>query len=142
RRASKRVPTGWRRRWQPTSTGSASTPSSARARGAGRWRAGPDHAEAERWIASRPPGAPEPTEAARALIAESRRAATQRQRAWASGSLIAAIVAAGLAGFAMWQRSIAVANEQVAKSAQKDAEVQRNAAVEQRDKALATDSLR
>src|SRR5262249_10918461 len=38
--------------------------------------------EAERWIASRPPGAPEPTEAARALIAESRRAATQRQRAW------------------------------------------------------------
>src|ERR1700704_5811327 len=105
--------------------------------------------EAEGWIASRPQGAPEPTEEAQALVAESRRAATRRQRTWVGGSLIAAATAAGLAGLAMWQRSIAVDNEQLAirneqeaKAAQKEAEVQRNTAVEQRDKTLVTDSLR
>src|ERR1700674_5715191 len=35
--------------------------------------------EAERWIASRPRGGPPPTEATRAFIAESRRAATRRR---------------------------------------------------------------
>jgi hypothetical protein len=105
--------------------------------------------EAEGWIASRPQGAPEPTEEAQALVAESRRAATRRQRTWVGGSLIAAATAAGLAGLAMWQRSIAVDNEQLAirneqeaKAAQREAEVQRNTAVEQRDKTLVTDSLR
>jgi len=41
--------------------------------------------EAEGWIASRPQGAPEPTEEAQALVAESRRAATRRQRTWVGG---------------------------------------------------------
>ena len=84
--------------------------------------------EAEAWIASRPQGAPEPTRELRALIAESRRAATQRQRTWVGGSLIAAAVASGLAGLAIWQRSIAVDNERLAirneaeaKAAQKEA---------------------
>jgi tetratricopeptide (TPR) repeat protein/WD40 repeat protein len=37
--------------------------------------------DAERWVASRPEGAPAPTEEAQAFIAESRRAATQRRNA-------------------------------------------------------------
>jgi hypothetical protein len=75
--------------------------------------------EAERWIASRPEGAPSATEEAQAFIAESRTAATQRRNIL-SGSLAAGLlVALGLAGLAYWQRGIAV---------------------EQRDKALVTQS--
>jgi len=47
--------------------------------------------EAERWIASRPQGAPAPTEAAQAFIAESRRAATRRRNIL-SGSLAAGLL--------------------------------------------------
>ena len=75
--------------------------------------------EAEHWIASRPEGAPSPTEATQAFITESRRAASQRRNIL-SGSLGAGLlVALGLAGLTYWQRGIAI---------------------EQRDKALLTQS--
>ena len=64
--------------------------------------------EAERWIASRPPGAPVPTETTQAFIAESRRASTRRRNIL-TGSLAAGLVLAlGLAGLAYWQRGVAV----------------------------------
>jgi TIR domain-containing protein len=75
--------------------------------------------EAERWIASRPEGAPSPTEEAQAFIAESRRAATQRRNILSGNLAAGLLVALGLAGLAYWQRGIAV---------------------EQRDKALVTQS--
>jgi WD40 repeat protein len=82
--------------------------------------------EAERWIASRPRGAPTPTEDARAFIVESRRAATQRRNIL-SGSLGAGLlVALVLAGVAFWQRGVAVEQEKIAR--------------EQRDRALLSQS--
>jgi WD40 repeat protein len=74
--------------------------------------------DAERWIASRPEGAPAPTEEARAFIAESRRAATQRRNI-ISGSLGAGLsIALVLAGLAFWQRGVAVAQRDKALIAQ------------------------
>jgi WD40 repeat protein len=64
--------------------------------------------EAERWIASRPGDAPEPTAETQAFVAESRRAATQRRNilsASLGGGLAVALV---LAGLATWQRFTAV----------------------------------
>ena len=82
--------------------------------------------EAERWIAARPREAPEPTEATQAFIAESRRAST-RQRNILTGGLAAGLLAAlGLAGFAYWQRAVAVQQEKLA--------------TEQRDRAQLTQS--
>src|SRR5262249_36102352 len=63
---------------------------------------------AERWIASRPRNAPDPTELHREFIAQSRRGATRRQRRTVAGSLVAMVVGFGLAGLAYWQRGIAV----------------------------------
>jgi WD40 repeat protein/tetratricopeptide (TPR) repeat protein len=75
--------------------------------------------DAEQWIASRPEGAPAPTGEVQAFVTESRRAATQRRNIL-SGSLGAGLfVALMLAGLTYWQRNIAV---------------------EQRDKALVTQS--
>lgn len=69
---------------------------------------GQDLQDAERWIASHPRGAPEPTELHRDFIAQSRRVATRRQRLTLAGSVVGAVVGFGLAGLAYWQRSIAV----------------------------------
>ncbi len=82
--------------------------------------------EAERWIASRPEGAPPPTEAAQAFITESRKAASQRRNILSGGLGAGLLVALGLAGLAYWQRGIAIEQEKIA--------------VEQRDKALLTQS--
>jgi hypothetical protein len=72
--------------------------------------------EAERWIASRPRGAPEPTEETKAFIAESRRGATRRRNIL-TGSLAAGLlVALALAGLAYWQRGIAIEQRNVAES--------------------------
>jgi len=73
---------------------------------------GPEIEEAERWIASRPRVAPEPTEAHRQLIATSRKATIRRQRYIVVGSLVAAFLALGLAGTAFWQRQTAIENGQ------------------------------
>ena len=82
--------------------------------------------EAEQWIASRPREAPLPTEAIQAFIAESRRAATQRRNVLTATLAAGLIVALGLAGFAYWQRGIALRNEALAN--------------ERRDQALTTQS--
>jgi tetratricopeptide (TPR) repeat protein len=73
--------------------------------------------EAEHWIASRPQGAPEPTEITQALIADSRRGATRRRNVL-TGSLTAGLVIAlGLAGLAYWQRNVAIEQRQYAERA-------------------------
>jgi hypothetical protein len=53
--------------------------------------------DAERWIAARPPRAPEPTELHREYISQSRRAATLRA-VWAAGIVVATVVV-GVAGW-------------------------------------------
>src|SRR5580704_1198998 len=68
--------------------------------------------EAEKWIASRPGGAPPPTEATQAFIAEGRRAATQRRNIVSASLAAGLVVALALAGLAYWQRMIAVKNEE------------------------------
>jgi WD40 repeat protein len=70
--------------------------------------------EAERWIASRPRGAPEPTEETQAFITDSRRGTTRRRNVL-TGSLAAGLVVAfALAGLAYWQRGIAAEQRDVA----------------------------
>jgi TIR domain len=66
-----------------------------------------DLEEAERWIAARPRGAPEPTTLHRTYVEESRRGATRRLRYAVAGSLAVGIVAIALAGFAFVQRQAA-----------------------------------
>lgn len=74
--------------------------------------------EAERWIASRPHGAPEPTAETQTFVAESRRGATRRRNIL-TGSLAAGLVIAlALAGVAYWQREIAVEKRDAALIAQ------------------------
>jgi WD40 repeat protein len=64
--------------------------------------------QAERWIASRPRGAPAPTEETQLFIRHSRQATTRRRNTL-TGSLAAGLVLAmSLAGLAYWQRGIAV----------------------------------
>lgn len=70
--------------------------------------------EAERWIAARPREAPEPTEATQAFIAESRRASTRRRNILTGGLAAGLLVALGLAGFAYWQRAVAIQQEKLA----------------------------
>jgi tetratricopeptide (TPR) repeat protein len=89
--------------------------------------------DAERWIASRPRGAPEPSELHREFIRESRRGTTRRQRLTLAGSVAAAVVGFGLAGIAFWQREIAVEQEKIAQVQRDAAEKARNEAEEQRD---------
>ena len=78
--------------------------------------------EAERWIASRPRGAPEPTEETQQFVAASRRGTTRRRNIL-TGSLAAGLVVAlALAGLAYWQRGIAVEQRQIAEQQRKRAE--------------------
>lgn len=75
----------------------------------------PDLEGAERWIASRPHGAPLPTEATQAFIARSRQDTTRRRNllvASLSGGLILALV---LSGVAIWQREVARTNFEAAR---------------------------
>jgi tetratricopeptide (TPR) repeat protein len=70
--------------------------------------------DAERWVGSRPAGAPSPTEATQAFIAASRRAATRRRNIL-SGSLAAGLVVAlGLAAWAWRERGIAIVEKELA----------------------------
>jgi hypothetical protein len=70
--------------------------------------------EAEHWIASRPHSAPVPTDETRAFISESRRGATRRRNIL-TGSLAAGLlVTLALAGFAYWQRGVAIEQRGVA----------------------------
>ena len=89
--------------------------------------------QAERWIASRPPGAPAPTGETQEFVRLSRQGATRRRNilmgSLTSGLLLALI----LAGLAYWQRGIAVEQRFVAQ--QNEAQAR-----DQRDKALTTQS--
>jgi len=78
--------------------------------------------EAERWIASRPRGAPAPTEETQTFVADSRRGTTRRRNIL-TGSLAAGLVVAlALAGLAYWQRGVAVEQRQIAEQQRKRAE--------------------
>jgi TIR domain/LrgB-like family len=74
--------------------------------------------QAERWIASRPPGALAPTDETQAFIRQSRQGATRRRNVL-TGSLAAGLVLAlALAGLAYWQRGVAVEQRGIAQLAQ------------------------
>ncbi len=82
--------------------------------------------EAERWIASRPNDAPEPTAITRNFIAASRKATTLRRNILTGGLAVGLVLALALAGIAYWQRGLALQSDQRAR--------------EQRDEALLTRS--
>ena len=60
--------------------------------------------EAERWIASRPHGAPEPTAETQAFVTASRRGTTRRRNVLTGSLATGLVVALALAGVAYWQR--------------------------------------
>jgi hypothetical protein len=81
-----------------------------RGRPAGLTLRGQELEEAERWIASRPRGAPEPTAVHKSFVSESRRAATRRLRYSVVGALAVGVLAIGLALFAFFQQRAAEAS--------------------------------
>jgi WD40 repeat protein len=82
--------------------------------------------EAEHWIASRPPGAPVPTDTTRAFILDSRRGATRRRNILTASLAAGLFLAVALSGLAYWQRGIAIE--------------QRDEAIRQRNAALISQS--
>jgi hypothetical protein len=60
--------------------------------------------DAEVWMARRPSGAPPPSQAHLDFIAASQVAAKRRTRMWVGGLAVAAVMFAGAAGVAIWQR--------------------------------------
>jgi tetratricopeptide (TPR) repeat protein len=84
--------------------------------------------DAERWIASRPRGAPSPTEETQAFIRHSRHAVSQRRNVL-TGSLAAGLVLAlALAGMAYWQRGLAVEQRAIAERNETQAQEERDKA--------------
>jgi hypothetical protein len=82
--------------------------------------------QAERWIASRPPGAPAPTDETQAFIRQSRQGATRRRNVL-TGSLAAGLVLAlVLAGLAYWQRGVAVEQRAIAQQNEAQAKAERD----------------
>ena len=82
--------------------------------------------QAERWIASRPSGAPAPTEETQRFIRTSRQGATRRRNAL-TGSLAAGLVLAlALAGLAYWQRGVAVEQRSIAQQNEAQAKAERD----------------
>ena len=71
-------------------------------------------ARAEVWRSRQPAKAPAPSQDVLDLILTSRDAATRRQRWFATGALAVAVVSAGLAGLAWWQRAVAVERQNTA----------------------------
>jgi TIR domain-containing protein len=93
--------------------------------------------EAERWIASRPRGAPEPTELHKSFLSESRRAATRRLRLSVAGALAVGAVAIGLAVFAFVQQRAAEASRANAVKVLATSDFQRGATALQSDETTA-----
>ena len=82
--------------------------------------------QAERWIASRPPGAPAPTDETQAFIRQSRQGATRRRNVL-TGSLASGLVLAlVLAGLAYWQRGVAVEQRTIAQQNEAQAKTERD----------------
>jgi WD40 repeat protein len=69
---------------------------------------------AETWLTTRPRKAPDPTDAHRTFITESRRTATARQRKIVVMLISAVIAALTLSGLAVWQWRVAVAERNLA----------------------------
>jgi hypothetical protein len=111
---------GWVR--QHTEFGEATRRWRAAGRPGGLLLRSPVLEEAERWIALRPGGAPEPTEETQAFVVASRRGTTRRRNIL-TGSLAAGLVVAlALAGLAYWQRGIAIEQQRIADEQRKRAE--------------------
>ena len=84
--------------------------------------------QAERWIASRPAGAPVPTEETQAFVRRSRQGATRRRNVL-TGSLASGLVLAlALAGVAYWQRGVAVEQRSIAQQNEAQAKEERDRA--------------
>src|ERR1700726_2262384 len=82
--------------------------------------------QAERWVASRPPGAPAPTDETQTFIRRSRQGATRRRNIL-TGSLVAGLVLAlGLAGFAYCQLGVAVEQRSIAQQNEAQAKAERD----------------
>src|SRR5262245_59723555 len=111
--------------------------------------------EAEHWIATRPDGAPPPTEAAQAFVAESRRGATRRRNQLTAGLAGGLTLTLALATIALWQWRSAVQNEARATAGEEQAKQNEARAIAgeeqakqneaqakaERDRALTTQSL-
>jgi WD40 repeat protein len=93
--------------------------------------------EAEHWLAMRPITAPMPTGIVHEYIAESRRAAVRRRNVVTAFLAAGVVVASGLAGIALWQRSIAVDQRELAEANEKSAIQQRNNALLSQSRFLA-----
>ena len=95
---------------------------------AGRWESrnrrsdlllrGAELSSAETWLTTRPKDAPGPTDAHRALVTESRGAATRRKNTAVGVSLAAALITIALAGLAYWQQGIAIKQRDAALTTQ------------------------
>jgi WD40 repeat protein len=85
---------------------------------AGRPGRSPALEDAEQWIAARPQNAPVPTEEAKSLIAESRRAATRRRNALTGGLALGLLIVSALAAAALIALSVAEAQRNKALIAQ------------------------
>jgi tetratricopeptide (TPR) repeat protein len=82
--------------------------------------------QAERWIASRPAGAPAPTEQTQGFIRHSRQGATRRRNV-VTGSLAAGLMLAlALAGLAYWQRGVALEQRSIAQQNEQQAKLERD----------------
>jgi TIR domain len=111
---------GWIR--QHTDFGEAARRWAAAGRPGGLLLRSPALEEAERWIASRPRSAPEPTSETQAYVIESRRGTSRRRNILTGGLAAGLVIALGLAGLAYWQRGIAVEQRQIAEQQRKRAE--------------------
>ena len=104
-----RTDIGWIR--NHTELGEAARRWAGRGRPGGLLLRSPALEEAERWIASRPQGAPEPTAEMQAFIAESRRGSTRRRNTLTASLGVGLTIALILAGLAYWQRGLAIQRE-------------------------------
>ena len=93
--------------------------------------------EAERWIASHPRGAPEPSELHKSFLVESRRAATRRLRYGVAGALAVGALAIGLAAFAFVQQRSAEASRANAVKVLAASDLQRGTTALQSDETTA-----
>jgi tetratricopeptide (TPR) repeat protein len=84
--------------------------------------------QAESWIASRPGGAPAPTDETQAFIRRSRQGATRRRNTLAGSLAAGLVVALSLAGIAYWQRGIAVEQRGIAQQNEAQAKEERDRA--------------
>jgi hypothetical protein len=111
-----------------TEYGEAATQWAANGRPNGLLLRSPSLEVAERWIASRPRGAPEPTAQTQAFVAESRRGATRRRNVLTASLAAGLVIALALSGLAFWQRGVAIQQRHLAEEQRAEAEAARTQA--------------